>query len=170
MGIYERNNCVREKFIRGWDRTRMLQCRGIIVWFPHHNKKKYMKWTSDSVAAFNQEKALVGSFSVIKNLQIAFVCPPGWRAWSRSLARLGTVSRARSRPRRADGPRRHHTRLQHYDIVRVEAAPNQQLNSPSNLVDAPDVSCYLPRSGRGVPYMQLHLCPGGRIKQSCLVL
>ena len=49
MGIYERNNCVREKFIRGWGRTRMLQCRGIIVWFPHHNKKKYMKWTSDSV-------------------------------------------------------------------------------------------------------------------------
>ena len=51
MGIYERNNCVREKFIRGWGRTRMLQCRGIIVWFPHHNKKKYMKWTSDSVGA-----------------------------------------------------------------------------------------------------------------------
>ena len=50
MGIYERNNCAREKFIRGWGRNDMLQCRGIIVWFPHHNNKKYIKRTSDSVA------------------------------------------------------------------------------------------------------------------------
>ena len=29
----------------------MLQCRGIIVWFPHHNNKKYIKRTSDSAGS-----------------------------------------------------------------------------------------------------------------------
>ena len=61
MGIYERNNCAREKFIRGWGRNQMLQCRGIIVWFPHHNNKKYPKWTSDSVVFSCRSRLLLHS-------------------------------------------------------------------------------------------------------------
>ena len=77
MGIYERNNCVREKFIRSWGRTRMLQCRGIIVWFPHHNKKKYMKWTSDSVgwAGLGQ----TGHSHLLPFTQLFQPPPKGWK-------------------------------------------------------------------------------------------
>ena len=69
-------------------------------------------------------------------------CAPRAGSRSRACRRSG---RTRTRPHRADGTLRHHSCLKAWHVTRDNTMTQLQI---------------LPRSGSGVPYMQLHLWPG----------